>query len=135
MPLNTGEKLETPWEFFAFMEAGAIDMMQPDLVFAGGYSGCWRIADYGEHFAIPLTMHNVGAVLQNAMTAQFAAATRNFIMTETNFGNWEVHEEFIKEKLVIKDGMLKVPDGPGLGVTVNEAALKEARMPGEPWWD
>jgi L-alanine-DL-glutamate epimerase-like enolase superfamily enzyme len=135
VPLNTGEKLETPWEFFAFMEAGAIDMMQPDLVFAGGYSGCWRIADYGEHFAIPLTMHNVGAVLQNAMTAQFAAATRNFVMTETNFGNWEVHEEFIKEKLVIKDGMLKVPDGPGLGVTVNEAALKEARMPGEPWWD
>ena len=115
VPLNTGEKLETPWEFFAFMEAGAIDMMQPDLVFAGGYTGCWRIADYGEHFAIPLTMHNVGAVLQNAMTAQFAAATRNFVMTETNFGNWEVHEEFIKEKLVIKDGMLKVPDGPGLG--------------------
>ncbi len=33
------------------------------------------------------------------------------------------------------DGMLKVPDGPGLGVTANEAALKEARMPGEPWWD
>ena len=39
------------------------------------------------------------------------------------------------KKPVQMDGMLKVPDGPGLGVTVNEAALKEARMPGEPWWD
>jgi len=31
--------------------------------------------------------------------------------------------------------MLKVPDGPGIGVTVNEQALKEARMPGEPLWE
>jgi L-alanine-DL-glutamate epimerase-like enolase superfamily enzyme len=135
VPLNTGEKLEGPWEFFRFMESRAIDMLQPDLVFAGGYSGCWRIADMAEHFAIPLTMHNVGAVLQNAMTAQFGASTRNFVMTETNFGNWPVHEEYIKEKLEIRDGMLRVPDGPGLGVTVVEQALKEARMPGEPWWE
>jgi L-alanine-DL-glutamate epimerase-like enolase superfamily enzyme len=135
IPLNTGEKLEGPWEFFQFMSSGAIDMMQPDLVFAGGYSGCWRIADMAEHFAIPLTMHNVGNVLQNAMTAQFAAATRNFVMTETNFGNWPVHEEFIEEKLEIKDGMLKVPDGPGIGVTPVEQAIKENRMPGEPYWD
>ncbi len=135
IPLNTGEKLEGPWEFFPFMANQAIDMMQPDLVFAGGYSGCWRIADMGEHFAIPITMHNVGNVLQNAMTAQFAAATRNFVMTETNFGNWPVHEDFIQEKLVIKDGLLKVPDGPGIGVTPNEAAIKENRMPGEPYWD
>ena len=134
-PLNTGEKLEGPWEFFPFMANHAIDMMQPDLVFAGGYSGCWRIADMGEHFSIPLTMHNVGNVLQNAMTAQFAAATRNFVMTETNFGNWPVHEDFIKEKLEIKDGMLKVPDGPGIGVTPVEEAIKENRMPGEPYWD
>jgi L-alanine-DL-glutamate epimerase-like enolase superfamily enzyme len=135
IPLNTGEKLEGPWEFFPFMANHAIDMMQPDLVFAGGYSGCWRIADMGEHFAIPITMHNVGNVLQNAMTAQFAAATRNFVMTETNFGNWPVHEEFIEEKLEIKDGMLKVPDKPGIGVTPVEQAIKENRMPGEPYWD
>jgi galactonate dehydratase len=135
IPLNTGEKLEGPWEFFAFMQEHAIDMMQPDLVFAGGYSGCWRIADMAEHFAVPITMHNVGHVLQNAMTAQFAASTRNFVMTETNFGNWNVHEELIKEKLEIKDGMLRVPDGPGIGVTPNEAAIKEGRMPGEPYWD
>jgi len=135
VPLNTGEKLETPWEFFEFMRSGATDMLQPDLVFAGGYSGCWRIADMAEHFAIPITLHNVGAVLQNAMSAQFAASTRNFVMTETNFGNWPVHEEFIEEKLEIKDGMLKVPDGPGIGVTPNEKAIEENRMPGEPYWD
>ena len=135
IPLNTGEKLEGPWEFYDFMVNGYCDMMQPDLVFAGGYSGCWRIADMGEHFAIPITMHNVGKVLQNAMTAQFGASTRNFVMTETNFGNWPIHEEFIHEKIEIKDGFLKVPDGPGIGVTPNEQAIKENRMPGEPYWD
>jgi hypothetical protein len=36
-------------------------------------------------------------VLQNALTAQFGASTRNLVMTETNLGNWAVHEEFINE--------------------------------------
>jgi L-alanine-DL-glutamate epimerase-like enolase superfamily enzyme len=135
IPLNTGEKLEGPWEFFPFLANSAIDMMQPDLVFAGGYSACWRIADMAEHFAIPLTMHNVGNVLQNSMTAQFAASTRNFVMTETNMGVGSVHEDLIEEKLEIKDGMLRVPNGPGIGVTPIEAAIKENRMPGEPYWD
>jgi L-alanine-DL-glutamate epimerase-like enolase superfamily enzyme len=57
------------------------------------------------------------------------------MMTGNNFSNWPVHEEYIEEKLVIKDGLLKVPDHPWLGVTVNEAALKESCMPGEPWMD
>lgn len=135
IPLNTGEKLEGPWEYFEFLRNSAVDMLQPDLVFAAGYSGCWRIADMAEHFAVPLTMHNVGAVLQNAMTAQFGASTRNFMMTETNFGNWPVHEEFIEEELEIRNGMLKVPDGPGIGVTPNEAAIKANRMSDEPYWD
>jgi L-alanine-DL-glutamate epimerase-like enolase superfamily enzyme len=64
---------------------------------------------------------------------------RNFMMTGTNFGNWPVHEEYIeeyiKENPVIKDGLLKVTYRPGLGVTENEAALKESCMPGEPWMD
>ena len=34
-----------------------------------------------------------------------------------------------------QDGHLKVPDGPGIGVTPVEAAIKEGRMPGEPYWD
>ena len=69
------------------------------------------------------------------MSAQFGASTRNFLMTETNFGNWEVHEELVEEKLEIRDGMLTVPDGPGIGVTPNERAIKQNRLPGEPYWD
>lgn len=135
VPISTGEKLEGPWEFFEFLEGGAVDMLQPDLVFAGGYSGCWRVADMAEHFAVPVTMHNVGAVLQNAMTAQFAASTRNFMMTETNFGNHPVHEDLISESLEIKNGMLVVPGGPGIGVTPEESAIKANRKADEPYWD
>ncbi len=88
-----------------------------------------------EHYAVPITMHNVGNVLQNAMTAQFAASTRNFVMTETNFGNWAMHVELTRERLEVKDGYLTVPDKPGIGVTPDEKAIKENRMPGEPYWD
>jgi L-alanine-DL-glutamate epimerase-like enolase superfamily enzyme len=40
-----------------------------------------------------------------------------------------------EEKPVDQDGFLRVPDGPGIGVTPIEAAIKEGRMPGEPYWD
>jgi L-alanine-DL-glutamate epimerase-like enolase superfamily enzyme len=47
-----------------------------------------------------------------------------------------LHKPFSwEEKLEIEDGMLKVPDGPGIGVTPNEKAIKENCLPGEPYWD
>ena len=77
-------------------------------------------------------MHNVGNVLQDAMPAQFAVSTRNLVMTEMNYGNSPVLEDFIAEKLEIKIGMLKVSKRSGIGMSLVEPAIKEYRMTGEP---
>ena len=137
VPILTGEKLELAREFLPFLENGIVDLMQPDIIFAGGYTGSWRIAELCDMFHVPVTAHNIGSVVQIAATAQFAASTKNFMMSETtmNLGQKYMHEGIIEETLVVKDGMLQVPDGPGLGITVREEAIKRELPDGEPFWD
>ena len=135
VPILTGEKLEMPREFLPFLANGAVDMMQPDLLFAGGFTGCWRIAELADLFYIPVTAHNVGTVVQNVATAHWAASTRNFVVSETRLGTGSVLEDIIEEELHVADGALRLPAGPGLGITVVEEALRGHLADGEPWWD
>ena len=135
VPILTGEKLELSREFLPFLANGAVDMIQPDLIFAGGFSGCWQIAELADLFYTPLTTHNVGTVVQNVATAHFAASTRNFVISETALGMGRVLEDIIEEELQVSDGKLRIPMGPGLGITLVEEALRGHLADGEPWWD
>jgi L-alanine-DL-glutamate epimerase-like enolase superfamily enzyme len=131
----TGEKLDLPVEFLPFLSNGAVDLMQPDICFAGGLTGLWRIAQLADLHHVPLTAHNIGSALQDAATAHFAAATPNFVMSETGMtaGSWR--HDIIKQKMEIRSGAIRIPDGPGLGVTVREDELRRRLAEGEPWWD
>lgn len=137
VPILTGEKLELPREFLPFLENGIVDLMQPDIIFAGGFTGSWRIAELCDMFYVPVTAHNIGSVVQIAATSHFGASVRNFMMSETtmNLGQHYMHQDIIEERIVVKDGMLRVPEGPGLGITVNEEAIKRRLPHDEPFWD
>lgn len=136
VPISTGEKLEAPREFLPFLANGVVDLMQPDVVFAGGFTGSWRIAELAEMYDIPITTHNAGGMVHNALTAHYGATTRNFVMSESALKMYSVViEEIIQEKLEVVDSMLRVPTGPGLGITLDEDAVRANRMPGEPYWD
>jgi L-alanine-DL-glutamate epimerase-like enolase superfamily enzyme len=133
--IETGEKLELSREFLPFVVNGAVDVIQPDIVFAGGFTGCRSIAELADLFYIPLTMHNVGTLVHNIATAHFGASTRNFLMTETRISQVPLIEAMGQEKLLVADGRLKVPDGPGLGITLNEDVLRRELLDGEPYWE
>ena len=77
----------------------------------------------------------MGTVVQNVATAHWAASTRNFAISETRLGTGSVLEDIIEEDLQVADGALRVPAGPGLGITVVEEALRGHLADGEPWWD
>jgi L-alanine-DL-glutamate epimerase-like enolase superfamily enzyme len=47
---------------------------------------------------------------------------------------FDVHEELIEEKLVVRDARLHVPEGPGLGITLIEEAVRAGKLEGEPYW-
>jgi len=135
VPVLTGEKLELTREFEPFLINQAVDMLQPDILFAGGLTGSWQIADMADRHYVPVTAHNIGTVVQNAVTAHFAASARNFVMTETRLGSGHTLDDLIEEKLEVADGKLAVPTGPGLGITLVEEAVRANMAPREPYWD
>ncbi|MGB9596958.1 MAG: mandelate racemase/muconate lactonizing enzyme family protein [Candidatus Poribacteria bacterium] len=133
--IETGEKLELAREFLPFIVNEAVDVIQPDIVFAGGFTGCQKIADLASLYYIPLTTHNVGSLVHNMATIHFGASTRNFVMTETRISQLKLIHEMGEEEIHIQNGKIKVPDKPGLGVTLIEDVLKANLETGEPYWD
>lgn len=127
----TGEKLEGVREFEPFVLNGGVDVIQPDLVFAGGITGCRRIGQLADRHHVPMTAHNTGGLVQNAATVHFAATQPNFWITETKYpvADW-IPEMGEAPGLGVGDGALTVPEGPGLGVTLDPDVIAE--MTGDP---
>lgn len=121
----TGEKLEHPAEFLQFMANEGVHVIHPDLAFVGGLTGGRKIADLAELYYIPVVTHNVGSYVQLAATAHWGASVRNFLMTECRIPQGELYAEMAAESIVVKDGKLKVPGGPGLGLNLTPELMNE----------
>jgi len=131
----TGEKLELPRQFYSFLANDALDAIHPDIVFAGGFTGCRRIAQLAELFYIPVATHNIGSLIHTMATVHFAATVRDFVATESRIGQGVFIEEMGQHDLNIADGYIQVPDRPGLGVELVEEVLKANLAQGEPYWN
>ncbi len=114
----TGEKLEHPAEFLQFMQNQAIHVIHPDLAFVGGLTGGRKIADLAELFHTPVVTHNVGSYVQLVANAHYGASIRNFVMSENRIPQGDLWAEMSEEGISVKDGKMKVPTGPGLGITI-----------------
>jgi galactonate dehydratase len=135
VPVLTGEKLEFAGGFEPFLRSGAVDAVQPDLAFAGGITGARRIADLAARNYVPVTAHDVGSLVLNAATVHFGASVRNFWTTETRLPQVPLFDEMgASDGLDARNGTFTVPDGPGLGVEVDEDVIRENRADGEPYW-
>lgn len=130
----TGEKLELPRQFYPFVASGALDAIHPDIVFAGGFTGCRRIAQLAELFYIPVATHNIGTLVHTMATVHFGATVRDFFATESRIGQGVFIEEMGVHDLQVSDGHIAVPDRPGLGVELVEEVLKAHLAAGEPYW-
>jgi galactonate dehydratase len=139
-PIALGERLYTRWEFKPMFEAGAVDIIQPDLSHAGGILEVRRIAAMAEAYDIALAPHCPLGPLALGACLQIAACTPNHAIQEISLGihyNTGGHDllNFVanKEALTPVDGYLPVPEGPGLGVDIDEAAVREADKDRHRW--
>jgi L-alanine-DL-glutamate epimerase-like enolase superfamily enzyme len=132
--IATGEKLELPRQFLPFLVNETLDAIHPDIAFAGGFSGCRKIADLADLFYIPVVTHNVGSLVHTMATVHFGATVRNFVATESRIGQGVFIEEMGVHELEISGGHIKVPDRPGLGVELVEEVLRANLAEGEPYW-
>lgn len=126
-PTLTGEDIYLKEEFIKLIDARAVDMIQPDLASAGGILETKKIGDYAEERGIPMAMHFAGSPISMMANVHCAAATENFIALEHHSVEVPWWEDLVTglDKPMMKDGYVKVPEKPGLGVELNEKVIKE----------
>ena len=139
-PIALGERLYTRWEFKPVFEQGAVDIIQPDLSHAGGILEVRKIAAMAEAYDVAVAPHCPLGPLALAACLQIAACTPNHAIQEISLGihyNTGGHDllNFCTDKVPLTpiDGYLPVPEGPGLGVEIDEAAVREADKDRHRW--
>ena len=133
VPIALGERLYSRWDFKPFFEASCVDIVQPDLSHAGGISECRRIAAMAEAYDVALAPHCPLGPIALAACLQVATTSINFVIQEMSLG---IHYNDAEHDLLtyvadpapfaVSDGMVPVPQGPGLGVEIDEAKVREA---------
>lgn len=134
-PIMTGEKLELVKQFKPFIDNHAVDIIHPDVSFAGGITGCRKIADYAHFHRIPMALHNIGTLVRTYASVHLAASIPNFYRSECRLGRpGRIYEKMaLGEPPVIKNSQFQLPRGPGLGLEIDPAHMREHTPKGEDW--
>jgi L-alanine-DL-glutamate epimerase-like enolase superfamily enzyme len=142
VPTLTGEDIFLKEPFEVLCREHAVDMIQPDLLTSGGILETKKIGDMAQEYGVPMVLHMAESPIACFAAVHCAAATENFLVLENHDVDNPSWGDIVDgvEKPIINKGYIKVPDGPGLGITLNEEALKkQLSEPGyfepTPGWD
>ena len=122
IPIATGERLVTKYEFSEVLEKQAAQILQLDVGQCGGITEAKKIAGMAEaHYAM-IAPHMYCGPVVFAAAIQLDVSSPNFLIQEANMG--PLHKKIFKEPLVFENGYITPPSGPGLGVEFDQEVLK-----------
>ena len=138
-PIAAGERWMGKWIFFDALSRGALAVVQPDICHAGGITECRKIAAIAEGAYAKLALHCPLSPVALAASLQLDAVVPNFLIQEHNEvldwredGKTFIGKGYLKEPFVLdSDGCIAVPQGPGLGIELDEAGM--AVLTKRPW--
>jgi L-alanine-DL-glutamate epimerase-like enolase superfamily enzyme len=108
---------------------GAVDIVQPDLAWSGGFSECRRIAALAQAHHRMVAPHAFASAVNLVAALHFAAAIPNGLVLEWDQNPNAIRDELLKEPLRLeKDGTVKLPERPGLGIELDRAAVERYRV-------
>ena len=121
IPIATGERLVTKYEFSEVLEKGAAQIIQLDVGQCGGITEAKKIAAIAEaHYAM-IAPHMACGPIAAAAAIQIDTCSPNFLIQEANQG--PLHKTIFEEPMVFENGFIIPPSGPGLGVELNRDVL------------
>lgn len=138
IPIATGERLYSRWDFRDVLPTG-IAVAQPDLSHAGGISEVRRIAAMAEAYDVVIAPHCPLGPIALAASLQIDLATPNFLIQEQSlgieYGGGSALLDYLADPQVFAfvDGHLERLAGPGLGIEIDEDAVRAAAAEGHSW--
>jgi galactonate dehydratase len=135
-PIALGERLFSRWDFKTILSDGYVDIIQPDPSHAGGITEVRKIAAMAEAYDIALALHCPLGPIALAANLQLDAVCYNAFIQEQSLG---IHYnesndllDYLEDPSVFayKDGHVAIPQGPGLGITINEELVVRAASTG-----
>jgi len=139
IPIATGERMFSRWQFKNILIDGIVDIIQPDLSHAGGITECKKIISMAEAFDVAAAPHCPLGPIALAACLQVDATCHNAFIQEQSLG---IHYnmgndllDYISDRTVFdyQEGFVKIPEGPGLGIEINEDYVIERAKIGHDW--
>jgi galactonate dehydratase len=120
LPLASGERLSTLAEMRPFIEQGLLDVVQPDTGRFGGLTQMKKLAAFAEAYSIMVAPHSgsLGPVAEFA-AVHLLSAIPNGLILERLYPEWPGRSQTISSELLVSEGLITCPTGPGLEVTIN----------------
>ena len=136
IPVATGEALYTAFDFKRLLDLGGADIVQPDLSLCGGISQGRLIAQLAALHHVRLSPHVWGGAIGLAAACHYVASLPDYphamhvpapTLVEYDVGENPLRDALLTEPIRLDDGHLVVPDGPGLGLVPDPAAIDRFR--------
>ncbi|KAH4035681.1 hypothetical protein HBI56_068340 [Parastagonospora nodorum] len=140
IPIALGERLHSRWDVRPFLEAGCVDILQPDISHVGGISEMRRIASMAETYDVAIAPHCPLGPIALAACCQVDATLSNFAIQEMSLG---IHYNAGTQDLTsytknpevwdVTDGYIRILEGPGLGIEVDEEWVRRESRDARAW--
>lgn len=139
IPIATGERMFSRWQFKNILQDGYVDIIQPDVSHAGGITECKKIISMAEAYDVAAAPHCPLGPIALAACLQVDATCHNAFIQEQSLA---IHYnqgsdllDYLLEKDVFKyeNGFVKIPEGPGLGIEINEDHVRKFAATGHNW--
>lgn len=123
--IAAGEGYQTAYDFHLLLRSDALNLYQPDPSKLGGLSEAKRVVDLVESYNREWVPHNWSTIVNTAASLQLLASSKNGFLVEHKQEKNPFLDEIAKEKLNVRNGVLEIPKGPGLGIQINEDSVRE----------
>ncbi|MEO1012159.1 MAG: mandelate racemase/muconate lactonizing enzyme family protein [Bacteroidota bacterium] len=137
-PICAGENHYLAYGFRPLLEAGAVDIIMPDLQKAGGLGEAQRIANLANLYYVPFSPHMVASYLGAMASCHVCASIPNFMVLE-----WQIyfHKNPMFKEIVnfdgpmVEDGFITLSEKPGIGVEINEEGMRKYAVKDVPFFE
>lgn len=123
-----GESLTTRYEFKNFLDQSDVDLVQPDITRCGGITEMKKIYDLSQLYGVQFVPHGFSTGILLAATAHFLTACETGDLIEYSQSESEISQRLVSNPLIFKEGYIMVPEGPGLGIKLNEKIIEKYRI-------